>query len=66
MQFKLTAISTKEADGEDVEVSVTRGDVEAVEDALYAFSQFMRAAGYTYIDSVGAMSDDGETWWSGL
>jgi hypothetical protein len=63
MKFKLTAISTKADDGEDIEATITRGDVETVEDALYAFGQFMRAAGFTYIEQVGAISEDGKEYW---
>ena len=66
MQFKLTAISTKEADGEDVEVSVTRGNVETVEDVMYAFSQFLRAAGYSSFYHVGVVSDNGKQYWSSI
>jgi hypothetical protein len=66
MQFKLTAVSTKLDDGQDTEVSLTVGEVATVEDALYAYSQFLRAVGFTYIDQVGAMTDDGQEWWSSL
>lgn len=66
MQFKLTAISTQLEDGEVSEVTITKGDITTVEDALYAYSQFLRAVGYTYVDQVGAMTDDGKEWWSSL
>jgi hypothetical protein len=67
MKFKLVAICTEEEDGYDVQVAIDRNNVSTVEDALVAYSQFLRAVGFTYIDQVGATSSNSDKeWWSGF
>lgn len=66
MKLTLMVENTRIPDGEDSEIIITKNDLETVEDFLYAYAQFMRAVGFTYVESVGAVSTgkDPKEYWS--
>lgn len=53
-------------DGGGFRVTLTKTDAESVQDMIYAFEQFMRAADFTYVESIGVRYDDGQVYWSGI
>ena len=53
-------------DGGGFRVTLTKQDAETVQDMIYAFEQFMRAADFSYVSSIGARYDDGKEFWSGF
>lgn len=53
-------------DGSGFRVTLTKENVETVHDMLWAFEQFMRAADYSYVKSMGVEYNDGKQYWSGF
>ena len=53
-------------DGSGFRVTLTKEGMETAQDVIYAFEQFMRAADFPYISSVGVRYDNGKEYWSGL
>lgn len=67
MKLTLMVESKRVEDGEDSTVLLTKDDLLTVEDFLYAYGQFLRAAGFTYVENVGATTTDGkDEFWSGF
>jgi len=64
MKLTMMVESQRLGDGEDSTVVVIKDDLMTVEDFLYAYGQFLRAAGFTYVESVGAVTDDKQEFWS--
>jgi hypothetical protein len=56
--------------GPDEVVTLQRDNIETVEDMLFFFHRVMEAAGYPYIDGVGAITKkqhyERKEWWSTL
>jgi len=55
----------EDPDGVEGTVEIVREDVLTVEDMLKAFEQFMRAAGYTYVETIHAETTNGGSFSSG-
>jgi hypothetical protein len=55
-----------EADGIDTEMTYSQGSVEDLQDWLWFISEATRAAGFTYVDRVIAVKDDGSEVSSGF
>ena len=53
-------------DGGGFRVTLDKANVETVQDFIYVFEQFMRAADFSYVEMVGVRYDDGTEYWSGL
>lgn len=49
-------------DGYDQSVTLARDGVETVEDMLSLMSDFMRAAGFSYIETLEAFTEDGDSF----
>lgn len=64
MRVSIDLYMDKEEDGVDGSVTLTRNDV----DDLYGFLSLLvdatHAAGYGYVNSIGAEKDDGTVVWS--
>ena len=66
MKVEIYFTMDKEDDGITGTVSLTREDVDSLEDLLYLYQDAAIASGYTYVTSVGAHKDSGEAVWSGF
>lgn len=66
MRVHIEFIMDKEEDGVNGSVEIRRDDVDSLEDLLYLFQDAAISAGYTYVESLGAYKEGGDTVWSGL
>jgi len=66
MQVEIFFTMDKEEDGMEGTVSLSRENVDNLEDLLYFYQDAGIASGYTYITSIGAHKDSGEIVWSGF
>lgn len=63
MRVSFSAEQTGEIDGVEGSVSVSRSEVDTVEELLAFFSDCARASGFTYWNATGATMDDTEEVW---
>jgi hypothetical protein len=54
------------SDGLDQEVFITRDGVEDIYDLMSLYTQAAQAATFSYVESMGYKTRDGETYWSKL
>jgi hypothetical protein len=66
MKVEIYFTMDKEEDGIEGTVSLTREDVDSLQDLLYFYQDAAIASGYTYVQSIGAHKDSGDAVWSGF
>jgi len=66
MKVEIYFTMDKEEDGIEGTVSLTREDVDSLQDLLYLYQDAAIASGYTYVESIGAHKDSGDAVWSGF
>lgn len=66
MKVEIYFTMDKEEDGIEGTVSLTREDVDSLQDLLYLYQDAAIASGYTYVQSIGAHKDSGDAVWSGF
>lgn len=64
MRVSIDFYMDKDEDGVDGSVNLTRDSVDDLYNLLSLLSDATRAAGYTYVNSLGAEKDDGTVVWS--
>lgn len=64
MRVSIDFYMDKEDDGIGGSVRLDRDDVHDLYSLLALFSDATRAAGFSYVASIGAETDDGEMKWS--
>lgn len=66
MKVEIYFTMDKEEDGIEGTVSLTRDNVDDLQDLLYLYQDAAIASGYTYVESIGAHKDSGDAVWSGF
>jgi hypothetical protein len=66
MKVEIYFTMDKEEDGIEGTVSLTRENVDSLQDLLYLYQDAAIASGYTYVESIGAHKDSGDAVWSGF
>lgn len=64
MQVNIIFNMNKEEDGVSGIVSLTRSEVDSLHDLLHLYHDACLAAGYSYVESIGAHKEGGECSWS--
>jgi hypothetical protein len=64
MQVNIIFNMNKEDDGVSGIVSLTRSEVDSLHDLLHLYHDACLAAGYSYVESIGAHKEGGECSWS--
>lgn len=64
MRITITYENNMNENGEDSLVSFEKQDVETVEEVLNAMGRSLHAAGFTYVSSLTAHTDDDNHFWA--
>lgn len=64
MQVNIIFHMDKEEDGVSGIVNLTRSEVDSLHDLLHLYHDACLAAGYSYVESIGAHKEGGECSWS--
>lgn len=64
MRVSISFEMEQDVDGVTGSVSIEREEVDSLYDLLHLYNDATLAAGYPYVESIGAQKDDGESVWS--
>lgn len=64
MHVEICFYQDKEEDGVQGSVKLSRYDVDSLHDLLHLYHDACFAAGFTYVESIGAHKEGGEMAWS--
>jgi hypothetical protein len=64
MQVEISFVMDKDEDGVAGSVTIERSEVDSLNDLLHLYHDACLAAGYTYVESIGAHKEGGEYDWS--
>jgi len=64
MQVEISFVMDKDEDGVQGSVTIERQEVDSLYDLLHLYHDACLAAGYTYVESIGAHKEGGEMAWS--
>ena len=64
MQVEISFVQNLEDDGVSGSITIQRDDVDSLHDLLHLYHDACLAAGFTYVESIGAHKEGGECSWS--
>ena len=64
MQVEISFVMDKDEDGVTGSVTIERSEVDSLNDLLHLYHDACLAAGYTYVESIGAHKEGGSCDWS--
>ena len=64
MQVEISFVMDKDEDGVTGSVTIERSEVDNLNDLLHLYHDACLAAGYTYVESIGAHKEGGDYDWS--
>lgn len=64
MKVTVTFEHTMNEDGVDTKTTYQHSDVTDVQDLAWVFAEAARAGGFTYIEQVALVKDNGDETWS--
>lgn len=64
MQVQISFVMDKDEDGVTGSVTIDRQEVDSLHDLLHLYHDACLAAGYSYVESIGAHKEGGDYSWS--
>jgi hypothetical protein len=64
MKLTIVAEFEEEIDGHTGVLTLSREDIETLQELAYFYQIATSALGFTYVDNVGISKDNGDTVWS--